>query len=57
MMTWRRRRNGIEPDKSFLIRFFRNLMLGEKNELKNRYMLIGAAIEGDTPHKYPHKFG
>ena len=29
----------IEPDRSFLIKFFRNLMLGEQNDLKNRYML------------------
>ena len=33
----------IEPDRSFLIKFFRNLMLGEQNDLKNRYMLIGYA--------------
>ena len=32
---------GIQPDKSFLVKFFRNLLLGENNELKNRYMLIG----------------
>ncbi len=36
---------GIEPDMSFLIRFFRNLMIGENNELKNRYMVIGAPTE------------
>lgn len=30
---------GIQPDKSFLVKFFRNLLLGEKNELKNFYML------------------
>lgn len=33
----------IEPDRSFLIKFFRNLLLGEQNDLKNRYMLIGYA--------------
>ena len=33
----------IEPDRSFLIKFFRNLMLGEQNDLKNCYMLIGYA--------------
>ena len=32
-------------------------MLGEKNELKNRYMLIGAAIEGDTPTSTPTSSG
>ena len=33
----------IEPDRSFLIKYFRNWMLGEQNDLKNRYMLIGYA--------------
>ncbi|MDR0995151.1 MAG: Fic family protein [Tannerella sp.] len=31
---------GIEPDDLFLVRFFRNLLMGEKNELKNRWMLV-----------------
>lgn len=31
---------GIMRDSSFLIRFFRNLLLGEKNELKNRAMVV-----------------
>ena len=35
-------RIGIDYDISFLERFFRNLLLGEQNELKNRYMLISA---------------
>ena len=39
--NYRNPSKGIEPDKSFLIDFFRNLMLGEENELKNRYMLVG----------------
>ena len=38
----------IEPNKSFLIKFFRNLMLGEQHELKNRYMLIGYSDVDDT---------
>lgn len=40
---------GIEPDKSFLIKFFRNLMLDEHNELRNRYMLIGYSEVDVTP--------
>ncbi len=40
---------GIEPDKSFLIKFFRNLMLDEHNELRNRYMLIGYSEVDKTP--------
>ena len=35
---------GIYEDKSYLEKFFRNLILGENNELKNRYLLIGADI-------------
>ena len=44
---------GIEPDKSFLIQFFRNLMLGELHELKNRYLLIGYKQPNDTPTSTP----
>lgn len=36
--------NGIYEDRSYLEKFFRNLILGEKNELKNRYLLIGADL-------------
>lgn len=39
---------GVEPDKSFLVKFFRNLILGERNELKNRFMLIGYTGVDDT---------
>ena len=35
-------RLGIDYDTSFLERFFRNLLMDEQNELKNRYMLINA---------------
>ena len=38
--NYRNPQKGIEPDHSFLVRFLRNLLLGEHNELKNRYMLI-----------------
>ena len=48
---------GILPDKSFLVKFFRNLLLGENNELKNRYMLIGYKDdENDTPTSTPTSF-
>ena len=39
--NYRNLSKGIEPDKTFLVKFFRNLMFGEQNVLKNRYMLIG----------------
>ena len=38
--NYRNVRKGIEPDPEFLERFFRNLLAGEQNELKNRFMLI-----------------
>ena len=33
-------KNGVYEDMSFLETFLRNLLMGEKNELKNRYMHI-----------------
>ena len=51
--NYRNPSKGIEPNKSFLAKFFRNLMLGEHHELKNRYMLIGYADVGD-PHTSTH---
>lgn len=47
--NYRNPSKGIEPNKSFLVKFFRNLMLGENHELKNRYMLIGYDNSGE-PH-------
>ena len=46
---------GIERDYSFLELFFRNLLLGEKNELKNRYMVINPPKELLPPDKIPDK--
>lgn len=39
--NYRNPSKNIQADKTFLTKFFRNLLLGEQNELKNRYMLIG----------------
>ena len=36
---------GVEREPIFLIRFFRNLILGEGNILKNRYMMINGPEE------------
>lgn len=36
---------GIGQDYSFLNKFFRNLLMGENHELKNRYMLVNAPSE------------
>lgn len=41
---------GIVKDKSFLVKFLRNLLLGEQHELKNRDMLIGE----ETTHTSTH---
>lgn len=47
-------RLGIDYDISFLERFFRNLLMNEKNELKNRYMLINTPEGWDaTDDKKP----
>ena len=45
---------GIQPDKSFLVKFFRNLLLGENYELKNRYMLIGYKDDENDTHTSTH---
>lgn len=38
--NYRNVKNGVYEDLSFLEVFLRNLLMGEKNELKNRYMHI-----------------
>ena len=50
--NYRNPQKGIHPDKSFLVKFFRNLLLGENNELKNRYMLIGYREEMEESRVY-----
>ena len=44
---------GIELKPIFLIRFFRNLLLGENNTLKNRYMLINPPEEWEDTTSTP----
>ena len=51
---------GINQDYSFLNNFFRNLLIGENNELKNRYMLVNPPEEwqneastGQVPLNHP----
>ena len=55
---------GINQNYSFLNKFFRNLLMGENNDLKNRYMLINPPEEwkqpsttGQAPYKYPTSTG
>ena len=40
----------LVPHWKYLVKFFRNLLLGENNELKNRYMLIGYKDDENAPH-------
>lgn len=44
---------GFEP--KFLISFFRNLLLGENNVLKNRYMIINSTDSFDIPEQVPEQ--
>lgn len=48
-------KKGIMRNSEFLVRFFRNLLLGETNELRNRYMLVNAPeelISSQVTHEY-----
>ena len=57
--NYRNLKKGINYEPIFLVRFFRNLLLGENNTLKNRYMMIDAPEDwkmpesAPAPHKYP----
>ena len=48
---------GIARDRRFLVRFFRNLLLGEQHELRNRTMMVNApeelTYEDATPQATP----
>ena len=64
--NYRNLNKGINYEPLFLVRFFRNLLLGENHTLKNRYMMIDAPEEwkmpdceqapDKTPDKTPDKF-
>ena len=47
--NYRNVRKGINAEPLFLIRFFRNLLLGETSELKNRYMMINPPEDWKMP--------
>ena len=47
--NYRNLNKGIHYEPLFLVRFFRNLLLGENNTLKNRYMMIDAPEEWKMP--------
>ncbi len=48
---------GISQDGHFLELFFRNLLMGENNELKNRYLLVNPPEEWKTPTTTPTSTG
>ena len=52
--NYRNVRKDVEPDMSFLVAFFRNLMMGENNELKNRTMIINTLQQPTEPVSYTH---
>lgn len=60
--NYRNLEKGIGYEPIFLVRFFRNLLLGENHTLKNRYMMINAPEEWkmadseQSPDKLPDKF-
>ena len=47
--NYRNLKKGINYEPIFLIRFFRNLLMGENNTLKNRYMMINPPDEWKMP--------
>ena len=47
--NYRNVEKSVNIESIFLIRFFRNLLLGENNELKNRYMMIDGPEEWKMP--------
>ena len=51
--NYRNLNNGINYESLFLVRFFRNLLLGENNTLKNRYMIINPPEEWKMPENTP----
>lgn len=52
-MTCRHHQNLVSR-RLYLVKFFRNLLLSENNELKNRYMLIGYKDDENDTHTSTH---
>lgn len=59
--NYRNLAKGVNYEPVFLVRFFRNLLLGDNNVLKNRYMIINPPEEwkmlenGEAPDMLPDK--
>lgn len=58
--NYKNAKKGIMYDFSFLECFFRNLLMGENNTLKNRYLVVDAPTMGDegrtSTEQAPNKF-
>ena len=53
--NYRNLSKGIAYEPKFLVSFFRNLLLGENNVLKNRYMIINSTDSFDIPEQVPEQ--
>ena len=53
--NYRNLSKGIAYEPKFLISFFRNLLLGENNVLKNRYMIINSTDSFNIPEQVPEQ--
>ena len=53
--NYRNLSKGIAYEPKFLIYFFRNLLLGENNVLKNRYMIINSTDSFNIPEQVPEQ--
>lgn len=54
-------KKGVDYEPKYLILFFRNLLLGEKNELRNRYLIINPPEEwqeepNNVSEQVPYKY-
>ena len=54
--NYRNLSKGIAYESKFLIYFFRNLLLGENNVLRNRYMIIDSTDSFEIPEQVPRNY-
>ena len=54
--NYRNLSKGIAYEPKFLIYFFRNLLLGENNVLRNRYMIINSTDSFEIPEQVPRNY-
>lgn len=54
--NYRNLSKGIAYESKFLIYFFRNLLLGENNVLRNKYMIIDSTDSFEIPEQVPRNY-